>query len=427
MTRPACSWVQASSLSLGMLFLFVLLPVSLGADTLRVLAIGQVLPGESPLDVWFSADPLVDYVVVPTDMDFSSSLPVYDQKSLAQAWRRFIRLYFPKTRKDLVEGFDFLVFPDGNIYYFTPSQIADIKYAIEKGVGSFVTMGGGMSSVSVGLFPTWINYGLSEVLPIVPNEKMKQDATSGFSIKVVKKDPPVLWMLVPFGIEKVVGMYAFTNIYPRAGATTWANLISHGSPLPQGSPGAWLVSWRFGSGLSWAVADDLDSTWWSSVYWPTQNKYAYDVFFNILVYSTGRPLPPNIPVIHDLRARFAQYRQEKAVLLSLLDFIGRFGANTQPVEVLVRGADALKERSFDAYAEGSYEEALRLIRDASRKMSSISADAVKLKAKALLWVYITEWSAVTGVLFASGLALYSLMIRRRVYREVETTRLRSLE
>ena len=132
-------------------------------------------------------------------------------------------------------------------------------------------------------------------------------------------------------------------------------------------------------------------------------------------------------MIHDLRARFAQYRQEKAVLLSLLDFIGRFGANTQPVEVLVRGADALKERSFDAYAEGSYEEALRLIRDASRKMSSISADAVKLKAKALLWVYITEWSAVTGVLFVSGLALYSLMIRRRVYREVETTRLRSLE
>ena len=131
-----------------------------------------------------------------------------------------------------MDGFDFLVFPDGNTQYFTPRQIADIKYAIESGAGTFVTMGGGMATVT-GYYGVRINTGLSDILPIVPNLKMRRDVTSGLSIKVVKDDPPVLSMFVPVEIEKVVGSFAFTVLYLREGATCWAKLISHGLPLPQ--------------------------------------------------------------------------------------------------------------------------------------------------------------------------------------------------
>ncbi len=402
-----------------------LFPVA-AADTLRILAIGQVLPGESPLDIWFAADPLIEYVLVPTEMDFTPSLPISDPRKLEQAWQRFIRLYFPKNREALVEGFDFLVFPDGNIMYFTASQIADMKHAIESGAGSFVTMGGGMATVT-GYTSVWMSSGLAEVLPLDLTDKMRQDANSGFSIKVVKTDPPVLSMFVPLGIETVVGAYAFTNLYPEQASTLWANLISHGQSLPSDAPGAWLVSWRFGSGLSWVVADDLDSTWWSSVHWPTQNKYAGDVFFNILLYSAGRSLPDNFFIVHDLRGRYINYGQQRAVLVSLLDFIDRFGANTRGIEYQVANMDELKEMSFDAYRTADFGGALGFINEASEGIASISADAVKLKGEALLWVYATEWSAVTGTLFLSGLAVYSLMIRRRVYREAGTTRLRALE
>jgi len=395
-------------------------------DTLDVLAIGQVLPGESPLDAWFDADPLVDYVLVPTEMDFTSNLPIFNSKKLEEAWRRFIRLYFPKTRKALVEGFEFLVFPDGNLNYFTANQIADMKYAIENGVGSFVTMGGGMATVT-GYTSVWISSSLSEVLPLDLTDKMKQDATSGFSIKVVKTDPPVLSMFVPLGIEKVIGSYAFTYLYPQPGATIWGKLISHVHKLPSDAPGDWLVSWKFGSaggGLSWVVADDLDSTWWSSIHRQSQNEYAGDVFFNILLYSTGRSLPENIFIIHDLRGRYLHYNREKGFLISLLDFIDRFGANTRNVERQMGNVDLLKDESYDAYRAAEFEEALLLIDEAFEEIISISVDAMTLKERALFWVYMTEWLVITGTLLFSCSAVYSLMIKKRIYREVTVTRLK---
>jgi len=409
--------------------LLALLPIVAAGENLNILAIGQVLPGESPLDVWFEADPLVDYVLVPTEFDFTASFPVGSQEEAQNAWRRFIRTYFPKTRKALVEGFDFLVFPDGNLNYFTARQIANMKYAIEEGAGSFVTMGGGMAKPNVGWTPAWISSSMSDIFPIILTDKMRQDATSGFSIRVVKADPPVLSMFVPLGIEGVIGSYAFTLLYPQPGATTWGKLISHGSPLPADAPGDWLVSWRFGSGggLSWVVADDLDSTWWSSVHFQTQNEYAGDVFFNILLHSTGRSLPENIFIIHDLRGRYLHYNRERGFLLSLLDFIDRFGANTRDVERQMGDIERLRVESYDAYREADFQRALELVDEAFEMLVSISTDAMRLKDNALLWVYLTEWLVVTGALLFSGSAIYSLMIRRKLYRDVAVTRLQGGE
>jgi hypothetical protein len=253
---------------------------------------------------------------------------------------------------------------------------------------------------------------------------MRQDASSRFSITVVKNDPPVLSMFVPLGIERVSGFYAFTLLYPQPGATTWGKLISHGARLPSGAPGDWLVSWRFGSsgGLSWVVADDLDSTWWSSVHYQSQNEYAGDVFFNILLHSTGRALPESIFIIHDLRGRYLHYNRERGFLLSLLDFIDRFGANTRSVERQMGDIDRLKEESFDAYRAADFEGALVMIDEAFDGLISISVDAIKLKERALLWVYLTEWLAITGTLLLSGYAVYSLMIKRRIYKDVTVTR-----
>jgi hypothetical protein len=175
------------------------------------------------------------------------------------------------------------------------------------------------------------------------------------------------------------------------------------------------------------VADDLDSTWWSNVHYKSQNEYAGDVFFNILLYSTGRSLPENIFIIHDLRGRYLNYNRERGFLISLLDFIDRFGANTRNVETRMGEIDLLNEESSDAYRSSDFERALTLIDDAVDRLVSLSSDAMKLKETALFWVYMTEWLVVTGTLFLSGSAVYSLMIRRKAYREVRVTRLRELD
>jgi len=46
-----------------------------------------------------------------------------------------------------------------------------------------------------------------------------------------------------------------------------------------------------------------------------------------------------------------------------------------------------------------------------------------LKDRALLWVYIIGWLAVTATALVSSFLLWSIMVRRRLYREVQLTRL----
>jgi hypothetical protein len=55
-------------------------------------------------------------------------------------------------------------------------------------------------------------------------------------------------------------------------------------------------------------------------------------------------------------------------------------------------------------------------------MKSVSQRVIKLKNRALFIVYVSEWLVVTGTLIISGVVVYEVMVRRRVYREVATTR-----
>ncbi len=205
--------------------LFLSLSPVLGAGQIRVLAIGQVLPGECPLPVWFSSDPLIEYVLVPTDVDFLAGF------GPAQ-FRRFVRIYFPKTRKALLDGFDIMVFPDGRLDPFSTSQIADMRFAVENGMGAFVTMGGGLSNPSGSVYPGWQNSVLKDILPVELSPQMRSHG-SVFTIRVVRKDPPVLEMFVPLGIEKFQGAL-FTNLFTKPGATVWAKLVA-----PRSCMGLW--------------------------------------------------------------------------------------------------------------------------------------------------------------------------------------------
>ena len=54
----------------------------------------------------------------------------------------------------------------------------------------------------------------------------------------------------------------------------------------------------------------------------------------------------------------------------------------------------------------------------------MEADALAVKAKhsALFWLYVTEWLVITATLLIVGSILWSLMVRRKMYKEVHSTR-----
>jgi len=47
---------------------------------------------------------------------------------------------------------------------------------------------------------------------------------------------------------------------------------------------------------------------------------------------------------------------------------------------------------------------------------------MQLKDQAMLWIYLIEWSVVTATFALGGIVLWSLMVRRKLYREVQETR-----
>jgi hypothetical protein len=185
-------------------------------------------------------------------------------------------------------------------------------------------------------------------------------------------------MFVPLGIEKVPGAGGFTYLYTKPGTTVWGKMVS--DSIPANMPDDWLVSVRIGAagGYFWAVADDLDHVWWSSVHATGGNEYSIDVFINILLYSTGRSLPDDILVVHQLRNRYWHYNQEKALLYSLLEFVDRFGANTRTLEDEINEIDRLKEQSFDEYRIQDYESALASIDQATDMMLTTGGAAMEL-------------------------------------------------
>jgi hypothetical protein len=54
----------------------------------------------------------------------------------------------------------------------------------------------------------------------------------------------------------------------------------------------------------------------------------------------------------------------------------------------------------------------------------VASDLIwRLKDEALFWVYVTEWLVVAGTGMICGFLLWTIMVRRRLYREIQTTHL----
>ena len=76
-----------------------------------------------------------------------------------------------------------------------------------------------------------------------------------------------------------------------------------------------------------------------------------------------------------------------------------------------------------AYFELRFEEVLDAYEEVVEGLGQLEVEAIELKDRALLWVYVIEWLSVTGTAMVAGVLLWTIMVRRRLYREVGTTRM----
>ena len=152
-------------------------------------------------------------------------------------------------------------------------------------------------------------------------------------------------------------------------------------------------------------------------------EYYGDLHSNLMIYLARLPVPQDVDLVHSVRSKAFEIRTRSSLLLNLLEFIEDFGANTQGI---MRDLDEINDMIAGArqdYIELRFEEVTEVYDDISDFLEDLEQEALELKDRALLWVYLIEWLAVTGVSMVAGFMVWTLMVRRRLYREIGTTRM----
>ena len=401
------------------LTVILLLGSSAAYDKVNLLLIGQVVPETCPLPYWFKSEPAATFTLVPTKVHYRMKF---------EEARRQVRLYFPRT-KMLTWEYDFFMYVNPYFEPFTPTQIDNMYTAItEGGSGGFQTLGG-ITIDSVEPNYAWLQSTLAYIFPNNPEavELWRQTDAGKSDYKVVldRNLPPVLTPFIEVGIEQVQGTaFYIVAMDPQEGATWWATArgafprISH-----QEFP--WLLSWQVGEGITWSVGDDMDVPWWSNIYYPSEQEYGLDILMNIILHSLGRPLPQDIMLVNAVRRDFREYGERISTINTFIAFVEKFGVNSNKIMEDLAEVDSMIDLAMEHYLEGNYQEALDAAEAVNLELVEFDRRTMRLKDQALMWVYVTEWAAISGTGLLAGYFLYIVMLRRALYRQVSVTRLQS--
>jgi hypothetical protein len=224
---------------------------------------------------------------------------------------------------------------------------------------------------------------------------------------------PVLTPYVPYGVEEVAGAVS-RYVIPREGSGTMA--YQYGN-FPGLGYVPYIVVWDYGKGRT-VTCGGFDA-WFLD----RANLYGPDLFMNLIFYSTGRRLIEDVEVFHRIKGFFRDFRNRLEYLISLMDFVDRFGANTEKIQRDVWELQDMGKLASGCYVEQDFRMAQEALDDAFDYFRGAEATAKRVKDSALWWVYMVEWATTTAVVFLSSFALWTLMVRRRLYKEVSSTKM----
>jgi uncharacterized membrane protein len=354
------------------------------------------------------------YALEDPRIEILSALPWLTYASPSQDLeyaRRLARIYLPRTKESLLDTTDLIVLEDIDSRVFTTKTLVWFKEAVrDHGLGA--VMGGG--SQGFGGNPPFVGWGQSPLYEIIPVEcpydaRLSKDYLVKF--KIVDEDNELAQSL-PW--ERAPLYYPTNLVIPKPGCQLI--IVSDDekeTPI--------YFYWDVGEGRFTGVQNI------KGVFGQEFNNWEYfqDTVLNTYYYAVSFPLPPDVAVVHELRGKWDRFYLEKRLLLSLIDFADRFGANMQEVTAGIGEMEETRESSDERYLEGQYVEALERIDAALDEISGLEQLALKLKDRALTWIYIIEWLVVFSTVLVSGFIVWSLMVRRLLYKEIQVTSSRS--
>lgn len=390
------------------LLLLNLLGIVQAQSRVFVLYTGDPYPGQTPY-IHMKVEPMLSVTPIQASRDHYAGISDSDIK-------RAVRIYMPRTYNSMIETYDVVIISDSNVGSFTSEQHRWFRQAVaEDGMG-LVMVGGHETFGAHAGHPDWGKAPIGEALPI---ETVAGEYHDG-RVEIVGVDN-VFMRSLPWRSDLDFLQNYGSNIgVLREGAELLAkDTIRSGGYANYENP--FFSTWKFQNGRTFAMTGD-----WTPgggvvfLRW----EYLPDFATNLMLYCAGRDIPEDLDLVHTVRSRFATLGYRRLIIDSLVDFVEKFGANPKRVLDVIGEVDVARKDASDLYLEQDFDEALGAVDRALELMDEAELVAEKVKNEALLWVYLIEWLAVSGTALIVGFTLWTLMIRRRLYREVKTTAFR---
>jgi len=331
---------------------------------------------------------------------------------------RMVRAQMPRTLADLTSNYDVVAMHNANVIALDP-HIAKLAQAVSEG-GLGLLMSGGWESFggSGSTYPPW---GETFIGKLLPTEDIVGVWEQSGRPVIDEPDHEVISSL-PWDFSDpdlaAEAKWHHNPVAVKQGAEQLAHVITG-----LGRQDPLMVAWALENDARvFALTSEIHCLFWQGGAYGNPWKYGYDFGCNLMIYLDNRPVPQDIDLVHIARAKMFEVETRRSLLMALLDFCESFGASTRSLMPRFEEIDQVIAQAMPEYLQLQFEDMLESYRVADEMLAKAEQEGVKLKNRTLLWVYVIEWLAVTGTSMVCGFLLWSLMIRRRLYREVRTTR-----
>jgi len=387
--------------ALVMLLFFSLAGKALGTRVgpegrVRIIAFGDVIDQYQGYNTFTVVryDPAISYTPVPTRPD-------YVTPELAQ---RNLRIYMPRTYRRLVDDYDIITTSDAYQYLFRPDWINWMTDAVT---------GGGLGFQWLGTFAcedqkNWYGTTIGDIAPVGPTS---EHTISGSFRFVVRDHDEELMGALPW--EEAPPCVNLNTQTPKDGSSVWA-VTDH----PKGYP--FLTYWRVGEGAVMNFASKFPN---GVAPWAREWRYFPQAMIYMVYRLADKRLPEDPAIYEELTRQIIELNEMRSYLIELLSFVENFGGRINSLHDWIVETDGKKALADQSYMNGDFDECLARLADVKEEQLAISLAAIDAKQDALLWVYLVEWCSLMATFMVSGIVLWTLMIRRRLYRQVGTSRL----
>jgi uncharacterized membrane protein len=365
---------------------------------IRVIYMGKIEPGPFAI---LSQDPLL----------LCTAVYAHTITQHIDTIKRSVRNYMPRTYSRFLAN-DVVVLSGANKDAFRTDHFRWMKDGVlDEGQG--LIMVGGAESFNTAGFPSWEPTEVANVLPCEMQES--EPSISGGYIKVLDEQNGFIKSLPLDRIGAFGYFYTSSNILPSSRAKLIANLVQPMRTSP------FLMWWDIGKGRSVA-----HSAGWQPSAGSVFMRWEYygDYVINMMLFLAGQQLPEDLEMVYLVRRRMRETNEDLNMLYSMIEMVEKFGGSGFGLNQMVSEVQEQKQKALDLYVQARLDESLEALSIALEMGENTMGEAVRVRNAAAFWIFLTEWAVVTGTFLFTGTVLWTLMIKRRLYREVEITRLR---